>query len=68
MKAMWTELTIIYLKDIPSVGLMYRPVQFYEMNETVWTGFPKSGDGTNIPPTMLTDGWGIKGLYGLSLK
>ncbi len=68
LKELWTELTIIYLKDVPSFGLMYRPVQFYEVNETVWTGFPKQDDGTNIPPTMLTDGWGIKGLYVISPK
>ncbi len=68
LKDMWTELNLIYLRDIPSVGLMYRPVHFHEVNETVWKGFPKMGDGANIPPNVFTDGWSIKGLYVISAE
>jgi peptide/nickel transport system substrate-binding protein len=68
IKADYTELTRIYLTDIPSFTLMYRPEQFYTVNESVWTGFPKADDGSNppIPPLMLTDGYGIAGLYHLN--
>lgn len=65
LKDYYTELTEIYLTDVPSFALMYRPVYFYACNETVWTGFPMEGDG--IPPTVLTDGYGIAGLYTLEL-
>ena len=65
LKNYYTELTEIYLTDVPSFTLMFRPQYFYACNETVWTGFPVQGDG--IPPTVLTDGYGIAGLYQLEL-
>jgi len=68
LKAQWTELNQIYLDEMPWAGLMYRPWWFHTVNETVWTGFPKLNDGTNIPPTILCEGYGIKGLYNLKLK
>jgi peptide/nickel transport system substrate-binding protein len=69
LKEMYTELVKIYLTDIPSFTLMYRPQNFHAVNETVWTGFPYQDDGTNppVPPLNLTDGWSIAGLYNLSL-
>jgi peptide/nickel transport system substrate-binding protein len=69
LKEMYTELVRIYLTDIPSFTLMYRPDQFHTVNETVWTGFPHEGDGTEppVPPMVLTDGWSIAGLYNLEL-
>jgi peptide/nickel transport system substrate-binding protein len=69
LKADYTELVKIYLSDIPSFTLMYRPQSFHAVNETVWTGFPREGDGTNppVPPLDLTDGWSIAGLYNLTL-
>jgi peptide/nickel transport system substrate-binding protein len=67
-KALWTELNQIYLDEMPVVGLMYRPWFFHTVNTSVWTGFPKINDGTNIPPTILMQGYGIKGLYNLKLK
>ena len=65
----YTELVRIYLTDIPSFTLMYRPQNFHTVNETVWTNFPHEGDGTNppVPPLNLTDGWSIAGLYNLEL-
>jgi peptide/nickel transport system substrate-binding protein len=67
LKSDYTELTGIYLTDVPSFALMYRPDQFYAVNKTLWTGFPKSGDGTNppIPPLDLIYGYSIAGLYHL---
>jgi peptide/nickel transport system substrate-binding protein len=69
LKADYTELVKIYLTDIPSFTLMYRPQSFHAVNESVWTGFPHQGDGTNppVPPLDLTDGWSIAGLYNLKL-
>jgi peptide/nickel transport system substrate-binding protein len=67
LKADYTELTRIYLTDIPSFTLMYRPQLFYTVNETIWTGFPHQGDGSNppVPPLDLTYGYSIAGLYNI---
>ena len=69
LKAAYTELVKVYLTDVPSFTLMYRPQSFHAVNESVWTGFPHDGDGTNppVPPLDLTDGWSIAGLYNLTL-
>ena len=63
----YTELTEIYLTDVPSFTLMYRPDQFYTVNESVWTSYPASDDGLNIPPMNLLDGYGVAGLYHITL-
>jgi peptide/nickel transport system substrate-binding protein len=68
LKQLWTELNIIYLQEMPTIGLMYRPWLFHTVNTSVWTGFPKLNDGTNIPPTICTKGYGITALYNLKLK
>ncbi|MGB8214020.1 MAG: ABC transporter substrate-binding protein [Anaerolineales bacterium] len=69
IKADYTQLVKIYLTDIPSFTAMYRPQDFHTVNETVWTGFPHQGDGSNpvIPPLDCTDGWSIACLYNLTL-
>ena len=69
LKKAYTELVKLYLTDIPSFTLMYRPQSFHTVNESVWTGYPHDGDGTNppVPPLNLTDGWSIAGLYNLEL-
>jgi peptide/nickel transport system substrate-binding protein len=69
IKADYTELVKAYLTDIPSFTLMYRPQSFHTVNESVWTNFPHQGDGTKpaVPPLDMTDGWGIAGLYNLTL-
>jgi peptide/nickel transport system substrate-binding protein len=69
LKEMYTELTKIYLTDIPSFTLMYRPQSFHTVNETVWTNFPHDGDGTNppVPPMDCMDGWGVACLYNVEL-
>lgn len=63
LKSLYTELTKIWLTDIPSVPLMYRPWVFHTVNESVWKGFPIDGDGSNIPPQIAMDGAGIRALY-----
>jgi len=69
LKADYTALVKIYLTDIPSFSLMYRPQYFHTVNETVWTGYPHQGDGTNppVPPLTLIDGYSVAGLYNLKL-
>jgi peptide/nickel transport system substrate-binding protein len=67
LKETYTRLVEIYLTEVPSFTLMYRPQNFHAVNEGVWTGFPFDGDGSNppVPPLNLTDGWSIAGLYNL---
>jgi len=71
LKAYYTELSKIYLTEVPSFSLMYRPELFYTVNETVWTNYPQEGSksdkGIGIPPYDLTDGYGIAGLYTIEL-
>lgn len=67
LKEYYTEAVKIYLSDIPSFSLMYRPDQFHSVNESVWTGFPDSEDGLNIPPMVMINGYGIAGLYHIEL-
>ena len=64
---LYTELVKIYLTDVPSFSLMYRPALFHAVNESVWTNFPTGEDGRNIPPMDCTDGYGIAALYDLEL-
>jgi peptide/nickel transport system substrate-binding protein len=69
LKEMYTELVRIYLTDIPSFTLMYRPQSFHAVYEGVWTNFPHQDDGTDppVPPLNLMDGWGVAGLYNVEL-
>jgi peptide/nickel transport system substrate-binding protein len=69
LKEIYTELTKLYLTDVPSFTLMYRPQSFHTVNESVWTNFPHQDDGTNppVPPMDCTDGWGIACLYNVEL-
>ncbi len=69
LKDTYTELVRIYMTDVPSFTLMYRPQSFHTVNESVWTGFPFDGDGSEppIPPLNCTDGWAIACLYNLEL-
>jgi len=69
LKSYYTELVQIYLTDIPSFTLMYRPQSFHTVNETVWTGFPHQDDGSvpPVPPLDCMDGWSVACLYNVSL-
>lgn len=67
LKEMYTKAVEIYLTDVPSFSLMYRPDKFHAVNESVWTNFPDSEDGRNIPPMDCTDGYSIAALYDVEL-
>jgi peptide/nickel transport system substrate-binding protein len=64
-KELYGQLDKIYRQDIPAIPLMYRPLEFYEFNQTIWTGFPDSDHPTS-PPTQ--SGSGIKLLYQIKSK
>ncbi len=69
LKAMYTELVKIYLTDVPSFTLMYRPELFHTVNESVWTNFPHKDDGTKppVPPMNCINGWSVACLYNIKL-
>ncbi|MBI5303919.1 MAG: ABC transporter substrate-binding protein [Chloroflexi bacterium] len=64
-KQLFGQLDKIFIENIPGIGLMYRPLEFYEFNETVWTGFPTS-DNPWAPP--MHQQAGIKILYKIKPK
>lgn len=67
LNELYTTLNKLYLEEVPSFALMYRPAMFHEVNESVWTGFPEKDDGTDIPPMCCVNGYGVAALYNLSL-
>ncbi|HHY99116.1 MAG TPA: ABC transporter substrate-binding protein, partial [Firmicutes bacterium] len=56
----YRELNQIFMKDIPIIPLEYRPWEFYEFNETYWTGFPTDDNPTAPPQHNFA---GVKILY-----
>lgn len=64
-KATLKELDTIFMKNAPMIPLMYRALDFFEYNETIWTGFPNEKHPT-APPTF--SGAGVLWLYELSPK
>lgn len=67
VKELYTRAVEIYLTDVPSFSLMYRPDKFHAVNESVWTNFPAGDDGRNIPPMDCTDGYSVAALFDLEL-
>jgi len=64
-KEYFDQLDKIFMKNIPGIPLMYRPFEFYEFNQSVWTGFPTSAD-PSAPPTFQFGG--VQILYKLKAK
>ena len=56
-KALYTQLDNIFREEIPCIGLMYRPFQFYQFIEMHWKGFP-TAENDYAPP--MHQGAGIK--------
>lgn len=67
IRAYYTELIEIYLTDVPSFSLMYRPGMFHYINESVWTGFADAHDGRNVPPMNAVFGYGLADLFNIRL-
>jgi peptide/nickel transport system substrate-binding protein len=67
VRGYYTELVEIYLTEVPSFSLMYRPDKFHSVNESVWTGFTEATDGRNVPPINCVSGYAIADLYNLRL-
>lgn len=61
---LYTQIDEIFRTNVPVIPLMYRPLQFYEFNESVWTNFPTE-ENPYAPPMHY--GSGIQILYNLEL-
>ncbi len=66
-KDIYEKLNIILLDEVPITALMYRPADFHQVNESVWTNFPEAGNEENIPPLLCLDGYGYAGLFNIEL-
>jgi len=62
---LYAQLDQLYMQNVPTIPLEYRPLEFFEHHDKVWTGFPSS-DKPDAPPTW--QGAGIKWLYQIRLK
>lgn len=67
IKDLWEQLNILFLDEVPQIHTMYRPADFHEVNESVWTNFPQADDNDVIPPLLLCDGYGYAGLFNIEL-
>lgn len=62
----YSEINKIWLSELPTVPLMYRPQWWQTTYGYYWTGFA-SGDGNaEIPPLICMDGAGIRELFMLA--
>ena len=59
----YTEIDTIYLSELPTVPLMYRPGNVHTTYAGYWTGWASADDGTNTPPYNLHDYAGLKELF-----
>jgi peptide/nickel transport system substrate-binding protein len=66
LREYYTEIDKIWLEELPTVLLMYRPQVFHTVYEGYWTGFGTADNGKNTPPMDATDGAGIKDLYNIT--
>jgi peptide/nickel transport system substrate-binding protein len=61
----YRELNLLYMKNQPTLPLVYRADQFYEFTEQVWKGFPTSANPF-LPPQMPGDRLGTRILWSLT--
>ena len=59
-KELFIQLDTIFMQNAPMIPLMYRPLDFFEVNESVWSGFPTEANPTAAP---MFRGAGITWLY-----
>src|SRR5690606_3904093 len=62
LKTAYGAIEKIYREEVPVIPLMYRPLEFFEFNESTWTNFP-SEDNPYAPPQW--GGAGIQWLFKL---
>lgn len=62
LKTAYGAIEKIYRDEVPVIPLMYRPLEFFEFNESTWTNFP-SEDNPYAPPQW--GGAGIQWLFKL---
>ena len=62
---LFAQLDAVFQSNVPAIPLEYRPFEFFEYNETAWTGFPNSKN-PYAPPTM--SGAGVRWLYKVRTK
>ena len=55
-----SALDAIFMKNVPMIPLMYRPLEFFEFNESTWTNFPTA---TNDYAPPMWQGAGIEWLF-----
>ena len=65
LKSLFTQLDTIFMQNAPMIPIMYRPLDFFEANETAWTGFPSSATNSAAP---MFRGAGVDWLYQISPK
>jgi len=59
-KDLYAQLDKIFMQNIPAIPLMYRPLEFFEYNQSVWTGFPNADNPVSPPQQWAA---GIELLY-----
>lgn len=59
----FTEIDTVYLAELPTVPLMYRPQNFHTTYAKYWTGYASADDGTFTPPMNTHDYAGYKELF-----
>jgi peptide/nickel transport system substrate-binding protein len=64
-KRLYSQLDTIFMQNAPMIPLMYRPLDFFEVNESVWQGFPTAAKPI-APPTFRGDG--VAWLYQITPK
>lgn len=64
-KATFKELDTIFMQNAPMIPLVYRALDFFEVNESVWTGFPTEKNPTAAPTWI---GAGVQWLYEITPK
>jgi len=59
---LYRQLNRLFMLEVPSIPVVYRPAVFYQFTEKHWTNFPTE-DNPYAPPQMLFIGGGIPGLF-----
>jgi peptide/nickel transport system substrate-binding protein len=62
---LFAQLDDLFRKNIPVIPMLYRPLEFYQYNQSVWSGFPNSSN-PYAPPSQ--QGAGIRMLSRIKVK